>query len=453
MMLDGMSIVACASGAHANSAIAVIRISGPFSLTDLQTSFSKSLERIEPRRMYRSFLLSEGERIDDICFCYFSAPASYTGENMLELYVHGNTLNIDRILRLFCSFPSTRLARPGEFSLRALQHKKLTLSQVEGLDLFLNASTPLALQQGLGLLHGDLHHAYLELLESYKLHKASVELLLDFHEDVGEAEAWSHLRSSWDLFYSQVLSLKKRLDPHSSRLLRPEIVIAGLPNSGKSTFFNHILGEERAIVSSEAGTTRDFIAEDIRLGDVTYRLVDTAGIRQTGNMIESKGIELALSRLSRAFFSILLVNPFECDVIELQGLLSHQFDLVFFTHSDVEGFSQACVSLKAQGVVLSGQPLDLTEKHNDFNGLMLPVVEKYLDLSAKSPILQERQKQVISACYSSSVSYNNVLQNQSDIGIISHELNTLGHCLQELLGIVSPDEVLDHIFANFCIGK
>lgn len=453
MIHDGMSIVACASGAHANSAIAVIRISGNFVLSDLQSVFSKPLAKIKPRIMYRSFLLSGGEKIDDICFCFFSSPASYTGENMLELYVHGNVLNIERILGLFAHFSFVRPAKPGEFSLRALQNKKLTLSQVEGLDLFLNASTPLALQQGLGLLHGDLHHSYLELLEAYKLHKASVELLLDFHEDVGESEAWDHLHTSWETFYSKVVSLKKRLDPHSSRLLRPEIVVAGLPNAGKSTFFNHILGEERAIVSSEAGTTRDFIAEDIRIGDVTYRLVDTAGIRQTGNLIESRGIELALSRLSRAFFSILLINPFESDVTELQGLLSHSFDLVFFTHSDVQGFSDACQKLRDQGLVLSGQPLNLTEKDNNFERLLRPVLDRYVLISSQSPILQERQKHVISMCYGLSVHYSDTLQNQSDIGIISHELNTLGHCLQELLGIVSPDEVLDHIFANFCIGK
>ena len=453
MIHDGKTIIACASGAHAHSAIAVIRLSGFAKLTDLQIFFSKSLKDSEPRMMYRSFLLSNEERIDDICFCYFAAPASYTGENLLELYVHGNTLNIERILALFQQMPSIRLARAGEFSLRALQNKKLTLSQAEGLDLFLNASTPLALQQGMELLHGDLHHAYLELFESYKLHKASLELLLDFHEDVGEEEAKTKLKETWNELFSRIDSLKKRLDPHSSRLLRPEIVIAGLPNAGKSTFFNNLLGEERAIVTSEAGTTRDFIAEDIRMGEVSYRLVDTAGIRQTENKIESRGIELALERLSRAFFSILLINPFESDVSELKKLLQHSFDYVIFTHADCEGFEAAKARVLAQGLVLSGQVDQRGSLSNNINTLSDKINKKHVELSQLSPILQERQKQVISNAYQLVLAYANTLQTQSDIAILSHELNALGHCLQELLGIVSPDEVLDHIFANFCIGK
>jgi tRNA modification GTPase len=453
MIHDGKTIIACASGAHAHSAIAVIRLSGFAKLTDLQFFFSKPLIDSKPRMMYRSFLVSNEERIDDICYCYFAAPSSYTGENLLELYVHGNTLNVERILNLFQSISSIRLARAGEFSLRALQNKKLTLSQAEGLDLFLNASTPLALQQGMGLLHGDLHHAYLELFESYKLHKASLELLLDFHEDVGEEEAKKKLHESWNELFTKISSLKKRLDPHSSRLLRPEIVIAGLPNAGKSTFFNNLLGEERAIVTSEAGTTRDFIAEDIHMGEVTYRLVDTAGIRQTENKIESRGIELALERLSRAFFTILLINPFESDVASLKRLLHHSFDFVIFTHADLAGFEAAKSVFLSQGLVLSGQVENRHASSNDIKQLSANINKKYIELSRISPILQERQKHVISNTYRMSVGYNSTLETQSDIAILSHELNALGHCLQELLGIVSPDEVLDHIFANFCIGK
>jgi tRNA modification GTPase len=448
MIHDGKTIIACASGAHAHAAIAVIRLSGFKQLSDFQPFFTLQLEPVKPRTMVRAKLTSSGDMVDDICFCYFAAPASYTGENLLELYVHGNTLNVERILALFQTQEFVRLAQPGEFSLRALQNKKLTLSQVEGLDLFLNASTPLALNQGMALLHGDLHQAYLDLFVSYKHHKAALELLLDFHEDVGEEEGRAQLNESWKTFYAQLSSLQKRLDPHSSRLLRPEIVIAGLPNAGKSTLFNRWLGEERAIVSAQAGTTRDYIAEDVQIAGVTYRLVDTAGVREAQDKIESRGIELTQQRLARAFYSVLLINPFESDVGELKKLTEHSFDLIVFTHADCEGFAKAM-----EGLVLSGQTLITGKNDNDFSDIGGLVNKKYVEATAHSPILQERHKAVISTCWTSAQTYQNTLQNQSDMAILSHELNTLGHCLQELLGIVSPDEVLDHIFANFCIGK
>ena len=448
MIHDGKTIIACASGAHAHAAIAVIRLSGFKQLSDFQLHFTLQLAPVKPRTMVRAYLMSGDEIVDDICFCYFASPASYTGENLLELYVHGNTLNVERILTLFQTQKSVRLALPGEFSLRALQNKKLTLSQVEGLDLFLNASTPLALNQGMALLHGDLHQAYLDLFVSYKHHKAALELLLDFHEDVGEEEGRSQLNESWKTFFAQLSSLNKRLDPHSSRLLRPEIVIAGLPNAGKSTLFNRWLGEERAIVSAQAGTTRDYIAEDVQIDGVTYRLVDTAGVREAQDKIESRGIELTQQRLARAFYSVLLINPFESDDNELKKLMAHSFDLVVFTHADCAGFSEAIKRL-----VLSGQALTIGKNDNDFSEIGCDINKKYIEATAHSPILQERHKSVISTCWTVAQAYQNTLQNQSDMAILSHELNTLGHCLQELLGIVSPDEVLDHIFANFCIGK
>jgi tRNA modification GTPase len=448
MIHDGKTIIACASGAHAHAAIAVIRLSGFEHLSDFQTLFSLKLSPVKPRTMVRAKLISGAEMVDDICFCYFAAPASYTGENLLELYVHGNTLNVERILALFQTQQSVRLAQPGEFSLRSLQNKKLTLSQVEGLDLFLNASTPLALSQGMALLHGDLHQAYLDLFISYKHHKAALELLLDFHEDVGEEEGRAQLNLSWKAFFAQLSSLQKRLDPHSSRLLRPEIVIAGLPNAGKSTFFNRWLGEERAIVSAQPGTTRDYIAEDVQIEGVTYRLVDTAGVREAQDKIESRGIELTGQRLARAFYSVLLVNPFETDVGELKKLTQHSFDLVILTHADCDGFLAA-----KDGLVLSGQTLSVGRNDNDFKAIEDLVNKKYVQATAHSPILQERHKHIISRCWALAQAYQNTLPNQSDMAILSHELNTLGHCLQELLGIVSPDEVLDHIFANFCIGK
>ncbi len=453
MISDGATIVACATGIQTPVAMAVVRVSGFASLEAFQDLFSRPIADLAPRQMVRANLIDRETVVDDVCLCFFKAPHSYTGENLLELYVHGNPLNVRRILALFERKPGVRGAKPGEFSLRALQNGKMTLSQVEGLDLLLNASSPLALKQGMGLLQGELHHAYLALLDAYKRHKASLELLLDFHEDVGEEVGRAQLNASWNEVWELLSSLKRRLDPESSRLLRPEIVLAGQPNAGKSTLFNLLLGEERAITSPTAGTTRDYIAEDVQIGDVVYRLVDTAGLRGTEDAIEARGIVFTRQRLARAFFSVLLVNPFETNVDEIKPLLQHPFDVVWVTHQDRPGFQTKLQELEAAGVVLWGHTPKALIHECNIGELENEINKKYLDKSCQAPLLLDRHKEVISASYSIASSYHNIRQSESDIAILSNELNALGHCLQELLGIVSTDEVLDHIFAHFCIGK
>jgi len=455
MIHDGQTIIACSSGGQANAAIAVIRLSGPFRPADFQCLFSSDVLAPAPRRMLFGRLLDGAETVDEVCYCFFLAPASYTGENVLELYVHGNVLNVERVIELFLRRPHVRAALPGEFSLRALQNRKLTLAQVEGLDLFLNASTPLALQQGMALLNGDLQRDYAALLDCYKLTKASLELLLDFHEDVGEEEARAALMTHGEQLHLSLASLARRVDGGSSRLLRPEIVIAGLPNAGKSTFFNALLEEERAIVSPVAGTTRDYLAEELKLGGVAYRLVDTAGVRTTVDAIEGTGIKLTLAKLERAFFSVLLINPLESDDGDLRKLLLHPFDWVIFTHADAPGFSETHQALLKEHVVLQGQrALNLHSDRLVLWGQLEGLVnKKYRDASLLSPLLVERHKALLLQAKSCSDVFKQKLCTDKDLGILSHELNGLGHCIHELLGIVSPDEVLDHIFANFCIGK
>lgn len=452
MKLDDKVIVACATGNQAHAAIAIIRISGRDFLSKIRQFFSNS--KFHPFKMHRSSFFVEGEEWDDLCYCFFPNPKSYTGEDLLELYVHGNLLNVRRFVGFLSSLDGFRQAEPGEFTRRALMNNKLSLSQAEGLDLFLNANTPLALTQGLSLLHGELHQHYVELFSYYKNHKAALELLLDFHEDVGESEAWNNLRSSWNDFFTKISLLHSRSLVDSSSLLRPEVVLAGQPNAGKSTLFNLFLGENRAIVSTVAGTTRDYLSEDFSHEGVIYRLIDTAGIRDSSDEIESQGILRGKERLARAFFKILLINPLETNAEDLKKIFTHTFDLVLLTHSDHVDFESSLSSLENEsGLVLSGHARVSLVKSSNIGHLLGKLNKKYLEVNSGQPILQERQRQVILGAYATARSYGGTLAIESDIAILSHELNTLAHCLEDLLGIVSADEVLDHIFANFCIGK
>lgn len=450
-------IIACSTSSHANAAIAVIRISGFPNLDTFRPFFTIS-GPIEPRKVYYTKLVQpdavlQGQVFDDICLTYFQGPKSYNGENILELSVHGNTLNVERILDLFVSYGGCRVAQPGEFTYRALKNKKLTLSQVEGLDLFLNANSGYALDQGLSLLSGNLQEIYQELWDLFLIHKSSLELSIDFSDDIGEEAAKEYFTKSLENFAKKFQSLVKRVQPMEHNLIQPEIVLAGLPNSGKSSLFNLLLSEERAIVSSQAGTTRDYLAETIVIEGVKYKLIDTAGIRESQDLIESEGIRRTKKKLSQSFYSILLVNPFE--IIEgFAELLNNKFDIVLFTHSDVAGFLEASEKVRHDFNLGPIEPMSLRNFSLEWERKIFDLInKKHLDETAAKPILLDRHKSLILQTSQVLTSYQSLTGSESDVAILSQELNALGHCISELIGIVSPDQILNSIFENFCIGK
>lgn len=446
-------IIACSTCNHANAALAVLRISGFKHLSQLSPFFTHP-GPIEPRRVYYTKLKNNDVVLDDVCLTYFEGPKSYNGENILEISIHGNTLNTERILNFFIEVAGCRLAAPGEFTYRALKNRKLTLSQVEGLDLFLNANSGYALDQGLSLLSGNLQDLYSELYDLFLKHKSALELSIDFIDDVGEETANGYFDSSLENLKNKFEALHRRVIPMDHNLLQPEIVLAGLPNSGKSSLFNHLLKDDRAIVSSVAGTTRDYLSESVVIENVKYKLIDTAGIREASDLIEAEGIKRTKKKMQQSFFSILLINPLEMRE-EFADLASLKFDAVYFTHSDLPEFKSAHEKVLKEfpqfgpmGAIDLIGSIGALEKE-----LFSQVNKKYSDLTKDKPILLDRHKHLITQVNTQLLIYTNLATYETDVAILSHELNTLASCLSELLGIVSPDQILNSIFSNFCIGK
>lgn len=447
-------IIACSTSQHGHAAMAVLRISGFKSPSDFSQFFTLKLENLKARHVYYTTLSFKGERYDDICLTYFEGPKSYNGENILELSIHGNTLNVERILNLFVEHGGCRLAEPGEFTYRALKNKKVSLSQVEGLDLFLNANSGYALNQGLSLLSGNLHEIYLKLWELFLIHKSSLELSIDFSEDIGEEAASNYYHSSLKNFENLFETLLKRVAPQDNNLLQPEIVIAGLPNAGKSSLFNYLLANDRAIVSSVAGTTRDYLSETLQIEAVKYKLVDTAGIRESQDQIEAEGIKRTHKKMAESFFSILLINPLETKD-DLKTLLKQKFDLILFTHADHPQFKSAQENLIQKFPEIGSMgAIDLINLDRRWEKNLYQLInEKYLNLVKDQPILLDRHKLLILQTAKALQNYSAIAASEHDVAILSSELNTLGNCISELIGIVSPEQILNSIFENFCIGK
>lgn len=482
-LYDDKPIIACSTGTTTNTAIAVIRLSGFEELFTLQKFFSFDLAKIKPRYSHITNIKSDTSVIDNCLLVFFPKHASFTGENVLELSVHGNQLNVQNIINFFLKDSIFRAAFPGEFSYRALKNNKLTLSQVEGLDLLLNASSNLMLSQGLDILQGDLHSQYLSLHNSFLKLKAALELTIDFSEDVGEDESRALFEKNFSDFQKKISSLYARTQGNVSSLLNPDIVLFGQTNAGKSSLFNLLLKHDRSIVSNIAGTTRDYVSENIFIDGTNYNLIDTAGVRESNDPIEQIGISRAMLKVEKSFYKILLINPLEFNLNALDALSSHHFDLIIFTHASSENFTQKLTTLNLCSVTsdfafyadfLTGSigPLnslgpmgpqikfDAGSIGPDFfkGGSIEPLVKKFISskftsFSSKSPILLERHRDCINKIYSQSTSFDNNIKSLADVAIVSSEINLIGNSLSELIGIVTADDVLNSIFANFCIGK
>ncbi len=514
---DDRPIIACSTGTLTNTAIGLIRLSGFNNLIDLQKYFSLDLNKVKVRFAHMTDILSVNTILDNIVLTYYEGPRSYNGENILELAVHGNQINIRRIIDLFLEDGNFRHAKEGEFTYRALKNKKLSLSQVEGLDLLLNANSSLMLNQGIETMQGELHRSYLELYEVFVKLKASVELSIDFSEDVGDDQVSKLLSDTTAKLASQIDSLKSRTEGDCSSLMSPTIVLVGQTNAGKSSLFNKLLKNNRSIVSNQAGTTRDYVSETLYVDGVNYRFVDTAGIRETYDQVEKIGIERSFDILGTSFYKILVVNPLETDFSDFSMLSkTEDFDLLILTHKNqLKNFKseefceklpsfKSCILLDLDGnetdykLIKEGSylgnntekagpmgaenigsikpekagpmgaenigskepikigPMGAASDYRNFSYLSLInlfIRRKYNYLSELNPILIDRHRQVLRKISSKMTKFQEVTDDVDDIAIISSELNLLGHSIAELIGIVSPDDVLNSIFSNFCIGK
>lgn len=475
---DQQPIIALSTGTT-NSALAILRLSGFADYLDFASSFSSNYFSLQARRATLVKIFDQGKLLDEAMVTLFPAPNSYTGENVLELAVHGNQLNVQRLIDFFVRQHHCRLAAAGEFTYRALKNNKLSLSQVEGLDQLLNATSTLMLDQGLATLHGELHHEYLKLHEAFLQLKSAVELSIDFLEDIGEEQGQELFNSRLNAFCAIVHSLYARTTGNLNQLLTPSLVLLGKTNAGKSSLFNFLLQSSRAIVSPIHGTTRDFISEYVFFQGTHFRLVDTAGLRASSDAIEGLGIERSHEQIAQAFFKILVIDPFDFSLDQFSDYLN-DVDCIAFTHADLEGFSERAKVLLdllpahtpifslslvdfeygpieplVAGPIepLSFGPIEPLSRQHFLSFLQRLVLSKYQSLTQDSPILVQRQRALLAEINAQVVDFKHLSSRCQDMGILSHEVMRLEAVLGELIGIITPDQVLASIFSNFCIGK
>ena len=446
----------CALATAPGGAIGIIRISGPKTLEILSHVFSKNLMDASPNTIHYGHIKDGAEFIDEVLVSIFRAPHSYTGEDSAEISCHGSRYIINKVLELLIQH-GCRMAGPGEFTQRAYLNGKMDLSQAEAVaDLIASsnkATHNLALHQLRGHFSSDLSRLREQLLKLTSL----LELELDFsdHEDLEFADR------------SELLELSRTIDNHILKLATSfetgqalkngiPVAIIGKTNVGKSTLLNRLLKDDRAIVSDIHGTTRDTIEDTIDIKGITFRFIDTAGIRQTIDEIEQIGINRTYAAIKKARIVLWLIDaePSEKDIQEIQEQC-HDKSLIIIQNKIDKSESLQLSHLSP----LSSLFLEISAKY----GENIDALEAAIYEAAKIPELTENDVIVTSARqYQSLISaHDNLtrviegLKTNLSGDLISEDLNLVLDNLSDITGQgrIVPNEVLGNIFKNFCVGK
>ena len=455
---DTIIALATSSGV---GAIAVIRLSGENAIKLVNTHFSskfgnKDLTKVATHTIHLGTIKDNNREIDEVLVSVFKNPNSYTGENVIEINCHGSVYIQQEILQLFIK-KGARNANPGEFTLRSFLNGKMDLSQAEAVaDLISSnsaASHQVALQQMRGGFSNEIQNLRQQLLNFASL----IELELDFsEEDVEFAD-----RTEFTKLVNKITEvLKKLIDSFAlGNVLKNGIPVAivGEPNVGKSTLLNTLLNEEKAIVSHIEGTTRDAIEDEISIDGVSYRFIDTAGIRATKDFVENIGIKKTFENIEKAQLVLHLIdsakiNKLEERISELKEKYPHKKVLTIVNKADLLTKEQLLVlkTKYANIIILSAK--EKTGIHE---------LTKTLTQLANKGALSNNETIVSNSRHFEAL--NNALNaiNEVKKGIdlnISSDLfaidirQALFH-LGEITGEVSTEDLLGNIFANFCIGK
>jgi len=447
MLSDTIAAISTASG---EAAISVIRLTGPKALEIASKAF-KLPSKLVTRRAHLVRVLDEnGAGIDSGVLLHFQAPASYTGEDVIEFHGHGGVLVTQRVLErvLACG---ARAAEPGEFTQRAFLNGKMDLTQAEAVMDLIHAQSTLALRAANEQLGGAIGREAAQMQQMLVPVLAHVEAYIDFPEEDISPDTGSALAARMD----EVMQRARRLieTGEQGRILRhgARTVICGEPNVGKSSLLNLLLGFERAIVSPSAGTTRDTIEEVIQVHGIPLRLVDTAGLREAGaDGIERIGMERTLRELDRADLILEVVDasqpPGLARRVDLPGdaasrrlLLLNKADL-----GQAEGWPLEAVAISCQ----SGEGVEA------LRDAIRTLVLRSGPLMSDHPVAINARHQV---CFERVSSHVAAAKSALGGGLapeyVALDLREALQALGEVVGAVDVEQVLDVIFSSFCIGK
>jgi len=443
-MNDRLDTIVAAATPPGVGGIGIVRISGP-ATAQIARAMLGSLP--EPRTAtFRAFRDAAGERLDTGLALYFPAPVSFTGESVLELQGHGGPVVIATLVQAAVALGARR-AEPGEFTRRAFLNDKLDLAQAEAVADLIASGTAQAARAALRSLAGRFSDAVNALAERLVKIRMYVEAAIDFPEDEVDFLSDDALSSQLDACGRAFTELLEKATV--GRVLRDgyRVVIVGRPNAGKSSLLNQLSGEDSAIVTEIAGTTRDILREQIDIDGLAVELIDTAGLRENPDRIEAEGIRRARAAMQTADAVLWIQDSADPLARELDDALPRDVPLVIVRNKiDVTGEQEGLVAGELRLSARTGQGIPaLRQRLRELAG--------YEDLGEGAFTARRRHLDALRLAAERFAAGRRALDEQRAGELLAEELRSAQEALGEITGAVSSDDLLGRIFSSFCIGK
>lgn len=460
LMYESSTIAAIATS-MSNSGIGIIRISGSEAINIIDKIFvsvkkDKKLINQKSHTVHYGNIVNNGEVIDEVIVILMKAPHTYTKEDTVEIDCHGGILVVNKILEIVLD-NGARCAEPGEFTKRAFLNGRIDLSQAEAVIDVINAKNDIALKQSVNQLKGSISNRIKEIREKIIYNIAFIESALDDPEHISIDGYGDKLKIEVDDILLKLEKLIKSAD--NGRLISEGIrtVILGKPNVGKSSLLNVLLGEDRAIVTDVAGTTRDTLEESIRLNGITLNIVDTAGIRNTDDIVEKIGVTKARNSVEDADLVLFVVDSsreIDENDMEIINMIKDKKCIIIMNKSDLNRVVEEKHIFDLTGI----RPISIsaTEEHG-IDELEDKIKDMFYDgeISENEDIYitNARHKNAIKNSYESLRLVINSIENGMSEDFYSIDLMNAYEQLGYVIGESVEDDLVNEIFSKFCMGK
>ena len=453
-MNDTIATISTALGV---GAISIIRVSGPESIEIVNKIFTKDLSNIESHTINYGYIKDGKNIIDEVLVSLMKAPKTYTREDLIEINCHGGIATTNKILELLIK-NGCRLAEPGEFTKRAFLNGRIDLVQAEAVNSLLNATTDISRKQAINELQGNNSNLIKELREKLIQMISNIEVNIDYseYEDIEELTNSKILPKLKDYVSNLKTIISKSKE---GRIIKEGINVAliGKPNVGKSSLLNTLLEEEKAIVTNIAGTTRDIVEGQINISGVVFNLIDTAGIRNTDNVIEQIGVEKSKKVIKDCNLILLIFNNNDILTDEDKEIFNYVKEtnkpiIIIINKVDLETqLNKEYLSKDYKIVEISTKTKaginDLKETIKEtFNLEKIITDDINYSFNSRSIGLLEKSKDKIVAAI-------NAINDNYPVDIVELEIKSAWEILGEIIGETYTEELLDNLFSRFCLGK
>lgn len=442
MQQQAICAIATANGA---GGIAIVRLSGKGALDIFKGCFrpAHAREILSHRMIYGHAISAQGDLLDEVMAVYFQSPNSYTREDMFEIQCHGGSICARRVINRLLEL-GAHIAEPGEFTRRAFINGRIDLSRAEAVMRLIGANSEAAAKSSLRQLEGGVSGFVRVCANALKEQMALIEACTDFPDEVEEADAAQRVQAGVEKIIGEI---ERRCDARGAKLIREgaRIVLAGKPNVGKSSLMNALLNQERAIVTSIPGTTRDVLTERIRLGGVMAEISDTAGQRETDDPVEKIGVDRAAQAMEAADIVLIVLDSAQPIAPEDENLLRQADEryIICLNKSDLPRRLEYPGAMEISAASGEGIPELIRE------------MERRVQLSdqMEESMTEERHLRLARRALDALKHALDSIAAGMELDLVEIDLKEALNALSEITGEDASEEVIDRVFQNFCVGK